>query len=103
VQRFIMPAGRSTTWAARRYFEWLPTAFFGVIRVHHVEPEDRYDFRLVGSKRNLLSLRIDHQSSRQNGWPTRLCRVSLRLNGSTECRPHDLGVTVARGLQQGGK
>jgi uncharacterized protein YbjT (DUF2867 family) len=76
VQRFIMPAGRSTTWAARRYFEWLPTAFFGVIRVHHVEPEDRYNFRLVGSKRNLLSLRIDHESSHER-------RLLLRIVGGT--------------------
>jgi hypothetical protein len=52
------------------------TREFGVIRVHHVEPENRYNFRLVGSKRNLLSLRIDHQSSHERRL---LLRIIARL------------------------
>ena len=80
VQRFAMPAGRSAAWAAFCYLQWLPTAFFGVIRVEFNEAEDSYDFRIAGSKHILLSLRIDHQSSHERRLVLRIVGGSLVLD-----------------------
>ena len=80
VQRFTMPTGRSAAWAAFCYLQWLPTAFFGVIRVQFNEAEDRYDFRIAGLKHILLSLRIDHESSHERRLVLRIVGGSLVLD-----------------------
>ena len=77
VQRFPMPEGRSAAWAAFCYLKWLPTAFFGIIRVQFNEPEDRYDFTIAGLKHVLLSLRIDQQSSHERRLVMRIVGGSL--------------------------
>ena len=65
VQRMMLPEGRNAEWAAKSYFEWLPRAMKGFIKVEEsaVESEIQFVFRPTGHK--LLGLRrLEHRCSK---------------------------------------